>query len=188
MTGTETDEALIERVAARDQRAFRLLMERHMARLIAVAERIVGGNSEADDVGQEAFLKIWEKADSYDPRAGRFSTWAYRIVVNLSLDRRRRPAHRLTREIDEASEIASGAPGQLAELVAGEEQRALDEALARLPERQRAAIALFHMEGLSCREAAAVMDLSEKAFESLLNRGRRTLKESVAATERQEKA
>jgi RNA polymerase sigma-70 factor (ECF subfamily) len=183
MTGPDTDEALVAQVAARDQRAFRMLMERHMARFIALAERVVGSNAEADDIGQEAFLKIWEKAGTYDVRVGRFSTWAYRIVVNLSLDRRRKPANRLTEDLDEAGDIAAPAADPLAELVADEEAQVLGRALDALPERQKVAIALFHMEGFSCREAAEVMNISEKAFESLLNRGRRALKVQVAAAE-----
>lgn len=178
MTGQETDEALMTRVAARDQWAFRILMERHMLRAIALAERVVGGNAEADDIGQEAFLRAWEKASSFDPRVARFTTWLYRIVLNLALDRRRRPNH-TSGGVEVMDDIASDAPGPLAELVAGEEAQVVERALASLPDRQKAAIALFHMEGLSGREAAGVMNLSEKAFESLLIRARRTLRQQV---------
>jgi RNA polymerase sigma-70 factor (ECF subfamily) len=180
MTGAETDEVLMTLVAARDQRAFRLLMERHMARVIALAERIVGSNAEADDIGQDAFLRVWDNAAGFDAKIGRFTTWLYRIVLNLALDTRRRRARRAAGDIEEASEIASSAPGPLSELVAEEEARVVELAIRALPDRQKAAIALFHMEGLSGREAANAMNMSEKAFESLLIRARKALKDGVA--------
>lgn len=181
MTGSDTDEALMALIAARDQRAFRVLMERHMARAIALAERIVGGNAEADDIGQEAFLRVWSKARGFDARLARFTTWLYRIVFNLAVDRRRKPVHL---QIDAAPDLASGAPEPVALMIEDERAQAMARGMASLPERQRAAIALFHMEGLSGREAAQVMGLSEKAFESLLIRARGTLKNAVDKTER----
>lgn len=177
MLGSEVDdESLMALVASRDQRAFRALMERHMARTIALAERIVGGNADADDIGQDAFLRVWNHAKSYDARAGRFTTWLYRIVLNLSIDRKRKPRHD---DIDKAADVANDRPDQVACLIADEQWTAMEQAMQTLPERQRAAIALFHMEGLSGREAAQVMELSEKAFESLLIRARAALREHV---------
>ena len=178
MAGSETDEALMALVAARDQRAFRMLAERHMARAIGLAERVVG-NAEADDIGQEAFLRVWTRSQSFDPASGRFTTWLYRIVLNLAIDRRRRPAHR---PIEDAGEVATPEPEPVALLIADEEARTVSAAMSALPERQRAAIALFHMEGLSGREAAAAMGISEKAFESLLTRARAALKQHVEKT------
>jgi RNA polymerase sigma-70 factor (ECF subfamily) len=180
MLGSDSDEALMRLVASRDQRAFRALMERHMPRAIALAERVVGGNAEADDIGQEAFLRVWSNAHSFDPGVARFTTWLYRIVLNLSIDRRRKPRHG---DIDEATEIASGSPDAVALLIEDEQEAALTSAMAALPERQRAAIALFHMEGLSGREAAHAMDLSEKAFESLLVRARGALRRQIESSQ-----
>lgn len=174
MAEGETDEALMALVALRDQQALRVLMERHMARTIGLAERVVGGNAEADDIGQEAFLRVWSRAQSFDPGAGRFTTWLYRIVLNLAIDRRRRPRHA---EIDEAFEVPSSQPEPVVHLIAEEQNRAVADGMAALPERQRAAIALFHMQGLSGREAAQAMNVSEKAFESLLTRARAALKQ-----------
>jgi RNA polymerase sigma-70 factor (ECF subfamily) len=71
---SETDEALMALVAAPDQRAIRALMDRHMPRVIGLAERVVGGNAEADDIGQEAFLRVWNHASSYAPESARFTT------------------------------------------------------------------------------------------------------------------
>jgi RNA polymerase sigma-70 factor, ECF subfamily len=171
-----TDEELMALTLARDERAFRLLMERHMARAIRLAERVVRSPAEADEIGQDAFLRVWTAAPSFDPRLGRFSTWLHRIVVNLALDRLRRPAHR---PLDEAGDLRSDDPEPVAVIIAAERQALLAQALDALPHRQRAALALFHMEGLSGREAAEVMQVSEKAFESLLIRARAALRQKM---------
>jgi RNA polymerase sigma-70 factor (ECF subfamily) len=175
MAASQPDEMLMALVAQRDQRAFSVLMERHMARAIRFAERIVG-NAEADDIAQEAFVRVWNRGASYDPGVGRFTTWLYRIVLNLAIDSRRRPRHL---DIEEAADVPSNEPEPVVRLIADEQDRSIAAAMAALPERQRAAIALFHMEGLSVREAALAMNLSEKAFESLLTRARSALKQEV---------
>ncbi|RAI38496.1 RNA polymerase subunit sigma [Rhodoplanes roseus] len=180
MAEDEADEALVGRVAGGDRRAFGRLMERHMGLAIRVAQKVAGSAADADDIAQEAFLRVWTRAGSFDPARARFTTWLYRIVVNLAIDQRRRPAHA---EIDAAGEIAASDPEPLGVLVAREERRAVDTAVAALPARQRAAVVLFHMEGLSGREAAAAMEISEKAFESLLIRGRAAVKAACRARE-----
>jgi RNA polymerase sigma factor (sigma-70 family) len=122
MAGSESDENLMTRVAEGDQRAFRILMGRHMGLAIRVAQRVVGDAAEADDIGQDAFLRVWSRATSYDPRAARFTTWLYRVVLNLSLDRVRKPAHA---PIDDAPEIRSDDP----EPVADDRKRAASDDL-----------------------------------------------------------
>lgn len=177
MDGEVTDEKLLVRVAQRDQRALRLLMDRHMGRAIALAERIVGSNADADDIAQDAFLRIWSNAERYDQTAARFTTWMYRIVFNLAIDRRR--SLKVPLPIEDAAHVAAETRDQLQTLLLDEQALAMQRALNRLSDRQRAAIALFHMEGMSCREAGAVMGLSESAFDSLLNRARKALKQEV---------
>jgi RNA polymerase sigma-70 factor, ECF subfamily len=176
MAGDESDESLMALVAQGDQRAFRILMGRHMGLAIRVAQRVVCDVAEADDVGQDAFLRVWSRAASFDPRVARFTTWLYRVVLNLSLDRVRKPAHA---SIDEAAEVRSSDPEPVTLMIEDEQRRMIAAAMATLPERQRAAIALFHMEGLSGREAARAMNVTEKAFESLLVRGRAAIKQYV---------
>lgn len=171
-----SDEALMAAVSARQQQAFRILMGRHMQRAIRVAQRIVRDPGEADDIGQEAFLRVWSRAASFDPDIARFSTWLYRIVLNLAFDRSK---GRPLAPIDEAADVHANGPGPVELLIADEERRILEQAMAGLSERQRGAIALFHMEGLSGEESAQAMNLSAKAFESLLGRARATLKENV---------
>jgi len=176
MMEERSDEALMAAVSARQQRAFRILMGRHMQRAIRVAQRIVRDAGEADDIGQEAFLRVWSRANSFDPDIARFTTWLYRIVLNLAFDRSRRQP---MAPIDEAVDVHTNGPGPVELLIADEERRILEQAMAGLSERQRGAIALFHMEGLSGEESAHAMNLSAKAFESLLGRARATLKENV---------
>jgi RNA polymerase sigma-70 factor (ECF subfamily) len=171
-----SDEALMAAVAAGQQQAFRILMGRHMQRAIRVAQRVVRDSAEADDIGQDAFLRVWSHAASFDPDIARFTTWLYRIVLNLAFDRTRR---RSLAPIDEAGDISAPDPAPVERLIADEERRALEQAMENLSERQRGAIALFHMEGLSGEEAARAMNLSAKAFESLLARARATLREHV---------
>jgi RNA polymerase sigma-70 factor (ECF subfamily) len=151
-------------------------MGRHMTRAVRVAQRVVRDVAEADDISQDAFLRVWSHAASFDPDVARFTTWLYRIVLNLAFDRtRRRPLV----PIDEASEVHAADPEPVERLIADEERRLFERAMAQLSERQRGAIALFHMEGLSGEEAAKVMNLSAKAFESLLGRARATLKQQI---------
>jgi RNA polymerase sigma-70 factor, ECF subfamily len=176
MVEDPSDEALMAAVSARQHHAFRILMGRHMPRAIRVAQRIVRDSGEADDIGQEAFLRVWSRAASFDPEIARFTTWLYRIVLNLAFDRTPRRQHS---PIDEASDVRSDDPEPVERVIADEERRILEWAMADLPERQRAAIALFHMEGLSGEDAAHAMGLGAKAFESLLGRARAALKQNV---------
>jgi RNA polymerase sigma-70 factor (ECF subfamily) len=171
-----SDEALMAAVSARQHRAFRILMGRHMPRAIRVAQRIVRDPGEADDIAQEAFLRVWSHAASFDSEIARFTTWLYRIVLNLAFDRTRRRQHA---PIDDAADVRSDDPGPIERVIADEERRILEQAMAGLSERQRGAIALFHMEGLSGEDAAQAMNLGAKAFESLLGRARAALRENV---------
>jgi len=176
MEESQPDETLMVLVAARDQRAFRALMQRHMPRAIRLAQRIVNNPAEADDIGQEAFMRIWNHASSFDPGMARFTTWFYRIVLNLSFDRTRKPRHR---PIEDAAHVEAPDAAPVEAIIAREQETLLARAMAMLPDRQRAAVALFHMEGLGGREAANAMGLTEKAFESLLARARLALRKHV---------
>lgn len=173
---SELDSRLMTAVAAGDEPALRRLMERHLARVLALAQRVLGDADEADDVAQEAFTRVWRNAHSFDGRRARFSTWLYRIAFNLCLDRRRGQG-RQWQPLDE--ELPDGGPGP-GEIEERRQSRALlAGALVRLPVRHRAALALHYLQELSAREAGAVMGLGEKAFESLVLRARRALREEL---------
>jgi RNA polymerase sigma-70 factor (ECF subfamily) len=180
MADPQSDDILIRHVAARDEQSFRVLMQRHMPRAIRLAQRIVNNAAEADDIGQEAFMRVWNHAADFDPERARFTTWLYRIVVNLSVDRARQPR---LRPIEEAASVAAASSAPVDAMIVREQEMLLKDAVAALPERQRAAIALFHAEGLSGREAANAMGLSEKAFESLLTRARQSLRQKFEQNE-----
>lgn len=173
----------MEQVAKADQNALRMLMSRHMRRALTLAERVVGGSVDADDICQEAFIRVWRNAGRFDARRAKFSTWFHRILLNLAIDRTRKQ-NRL-RPIEAAGDPAADQKDAVTGLIEQDQDRVLKTALADLPERQRAAIALFHLEGLSGRDAAETLELSEKAFESLLVRARRSLKARVAAMEKE---
>ena len=175
-----SDEELMAAIGRGDRQALAGLVQRHSRRAAALAARITLNRSDAEEVVQEAFMRVWVKAPTWRPQAeagAQFGTWFHRILVNLSIDRRRKPAGE---DLERAGEIADDAPSALDAVEGGETARRVAEAVARLPERQRAALAMCHFEGLSNIEAAEALGLSVGAVESLLVRARRALKESLA--------
>jgi RNA polymerase sigma-70 factor (ECF subfamily) len=176
------DDDLIERVAGGDRRAFSLLMARHVDRVYGLALRMTGSRSDAEDIVQEAFARVWSKAGSWRRGGAQFSTWLYRVALNLCVDLRRRA--RLRPEgIDAADAVVDPAPTAEAALAASQRDARVAAAVAALPERQRAAVVLTYTTGLSNAQAAESMALSVKAFEALLVRARRTLRASLAGAE-----
>lgn len=146
-----------------------------------LAYRIAGDATEAEDIVQDAFTRAWVKAPAWQPREGggaSFPTWLARVVTNLSLDRlrRRRPGEAL----DAAEDVAADAPSPQDEAAGTQARGRIMAALGRLPERQRAAIALCQFEGLSNAEAARALEVSVGGLELLLVRARRSLRASLA--------
>jgi RNA polymerase sigma-70 factor (ECF subfamily) len=141
------------------------------------AQGILGNLEEAEDVVQETLVKLWENAAGWEPQA-RIGTWLHAICYNRAIDRLRRRRNL----VDESALEELADERELAEagLVRSETVRSLHEAIARLPERQRTAVYLFHFQDLSQRDAAAVMGVGERAFESLLSRARRQLRNWIA--------
>ncbi len=176
-----SDEELMAAIGRGDQRAFAGLVERHSRRAAALAARITLNRSDAEEVVQEAFMRVWVKAPGWRPQSdtggAQFYTWFHRILVNLSIDRRRKPVNE---DIEKAGEIADEAPSALDAVEGGETSARVAAAMARLPERQRAALALCHFEEKTNIEAAAALGITVGAVESLLVRARRTLKENLA--------
>jgi RNA polymerase sigma-70 factor, ECF subfamily len=187
----ESDDALMRRAGSGDKAAFALLVRRHLARATALAQRITGNRSDAEEIVQEAFLRCWRKAPEWRPAndqaaddraandrgaTAQFGTWLYRVLVNLCLDRRRRTQ---PVEIEAADQVADGGVDGFDATARGETSRRVQAAIARLPERQRAALALCYFEGLGNIEAAAMLDISIGALESLLVRARRALRDAL---------
>lgn len=173
----DSDAALIRRYAAGDQAAARLLTARHAPRVFALARRMLGETAEAEDVTQEAMLRLWKMAPDWQDDRAALGTWLYRVASNLCIDRLRR---RRAISSDEVPEIADAAPGAVARLEARDRAAALQGALAALPERQRLAIVLRHFEERGNPEIAAILGVSVEAVESLLARARRELAARLA--------
>jgi len=174
------DQALLAAMARGDGGAYRKLADRHLAPILRYGTRLLGDAHEAEDVAQETFLRLWQHGASYEPRGGKPSTWLYRIAHNLCIDRlRRRKEHADAG----ALELAASGDRPSGELAKKELAEQVEAALAQLPERQRAALVLVHHEGLSQNEAAQVLDCGPEAVESLLARGRRSLRKLLAGAD-----
>ena len=174
-----SDEIELVRLAGSgDARAFRSLSDHFLPKILAYAQRLLGNAAEAEDVAQETFLRLWQNAAQWTPEA-RLATWLFRVAHNLAVDRVRR-----RREVGDAElERAAGEDRPSGLLERKEVAGTVERALLGLPERQRAAIALCHYEGLGNPEIAAVLEVSVEAVESLLARGRKALRERLLELE-----
>lgn len=176
-----TDEELMARVAGGDTAAFAELGQRLSGKATALAQRILLNRAEAEEIAQEALLRLWVKAPNWtqsaDGGAARVTTWLWRVVVNLSIDRKRKPVHE---DIDDAPEIADERPDAFAGIAQREIAQRVRAAVDALPERQRAVLALCHFQDMSNAQAAEILDLTVGAVESLLVRARRTLRLALA--------
>ena len=173
-----SDEALLVLYANGDAQAARVLTLRLTPRALGFAARMLGGDrAEAEDVVQEAMLRLWRIAPDWRQGEAKVSTWLYRVVSNLCTDRLRK---RRGVGLDEVADPPDDSPGAEARLQAASRAEALEAALQDLPERQRQAVVLRHLEGLSNPEIAAVMEISVEAVESLTARGKRALAKALA--------
>lgn len=168
----DSDEALMLRIARGDERAFRVLAPRYAQRAIGLARRITGNPSDAEEIVQEAFLRVWVNAPRWRPEA-LFRTWFYRIVFNLALNRKRRVPFF---PLEAAGDPIDPAPRADREMERRERDHQVASAVAELPARQRTAIALTYGDELSNADAAIVLGTSVSAFETLLVRARRALR------------
>lgn len=168
----DAEAALLLAYAAGDATAARDLATRLAPRVMAQAYRMLGDAAEAEDVVQEAMMRLWKIAPDWRRGEARVTTWLYRVTANLCTDRLRK-ARGLG--LDQIAEPEDDAPGVAAQLQEASRHRALSEALASLPERQAQAVSLRHLEGMSNPEIAAIMEISTEAVESLTARGKRAL-------------
>ena len=160
-------------------RAFAVLVERHRDRFSRLAYRYLQDRAAAEDAVQEAFLKLWENPALWQPqRHSKFTTWFYRIIVNLCLDQRKK---KRPEALDNDGLIADDRAPADELMMREQEQKMMEKEIAALPERQRTALNLCFDEGLSNQEAAQVMGVNLKALQSLIMRGKTTLKERLKA-------
>lgn len=167
-----SDDALLVLYANGDQTAAPLLTTRLLTRVLAQAHRMLGDAAEAEDVAQEAMLRLWRIAPDWRQGEAQVTTWLFRVVSNLCLDRLRK---RRTTGLDEIAEPADPSPSVEQNMQDRARGDALQNALNELPDRQRQAVVLRHIEGLPNPQIAEVMDVSPRAVESLTARGKRAL-------------
>ena len=192
MNETDPDAELVARVGAEEPGAVREMVARKLPRLLALATRMLGDREEANDVAQEAFVRIWKEASRWQQGPARFDTWLHRVALNLCYDRLRsgsrsgsssvssagsRRERGMTDDIPEAVDPAPLPDERVSE---SERNERIKAALAALPARQREALVLQYYQELSNVEAAQLMGISVDALESLLSRARRNLRGHLA--------
>lgn len=173
----DSDEALVARAGRGDRLAASILIARHSPKVLSLCGRILFDRAGAEDAAQETFLKLWENAARWKPQGARLETWLHRVAANACFDRLRKSKREAPEE--DGGELIDGDPSADERLVAEDRRRAVERALAGLPDRQRMVVTLCHYQEMSNIEAAATMSISVEAVESLLSRARRSLKEQL---------
>ena len=180
-------EDLMAGIAKGDDDAFEILVNRHQTSVLNLIYRFIGDRTQAKDLAQEVFLKVWQAAKSYEAKA-KFTTWIYRITVNLCLNelksaRRRKwfPFHRSDGDSENAIEetFSDGSPTAEDLLLVKERSRQITNALQSLPDNQRMALVLKKYDDLSYQEIAKILNCSVSAVESLIVRAKRTLQKKL---------
>jgi RNA polymerase sigma-70 factor (ECF subfamily) len=176
VTVAERDDALMACLAARDAPALRTVIALYGDKAHRIAWRMLGDATEAEDVAQEAILKLWDQAGGWHAGGQGIGPWLARVTANLCIDRMRRIRPITGEDFPERVDDAAAADEQFDE---GRIRELTQAALHTLPDRQRAAIVLTYWEECSNLEAAAALDMNIKAFESLLLRARKALREAL---------
>ena len=171
-----SDEALMALYANGDRPAALALTQRVTPRVLAYATRLLGGDrAEAEDVAQETMLRLWRVAPDWRQGETRVTTWAYRVATNLCIDRQRSRRRKGHVDLDAAPDLPEPGPGAESRLQDAQRLDALHTALAALPDRQRQAVVLRHIEGLTNPDIAQILEIGVEAVESLTARGKRAL-------------
>lgn len=177
MTDRQLDEmddaALLAAYAGGASAAAGLLAARLLPGALGQAYRMLGDHAEAEDVAQDAMMRLWAQAPDWRAGEAQVSTWLYRVVSNLCIDRLRRRKRNVA--LDAVAEPVDDTPGAAARMQETARMQALSDALAQLPERQAQAVALRHLDGRANPEIAQIMDISVRSVESLTARGKRAL-------------
>ncbi|WP_170516396.1 RNA polymerase sigma factor [Ruegeria atlantica] len=167
-----TDDALLRLFAGGEAAAARQLTDRLGPRCFSVAMRMLGNRAEAEDVTQDAMMRLWQMAPKWVPGQAKVSTWLYRVTLNLCVDVQRKKRPDRLDDVPEPEDEDLSATERLQEAA---RKDALQSALSHLPDRQRQAVILRHIEELPNPEIAGIMGISTEAVESLTARGKRAL-------------
>lgn len=166
----------MERVWEHDHQAFSILVERHSQKFYASAYRVLLNKQEAEDIVQESFLKLWDNPKIWKAGKGaKFTTWFYRIIMNLCLDHLRKGGK--SSFVEDWDLFEDDSSSQEENLGDKQQRKLMGEAMETLPEKQRIALTLCFYDGLSNKQAAEIMDVKVKALESLLIRAKTGLKD-----------
>lgn len=175
------DEALapvVRRAKAGDLAAFEQLMRQHERLVWRVAIRVLGNEADAEDVAQEVFLRLHRSLQQFDESQA-FAPWLYRMTVNLCLDHRRRLSRHSLEPLDGHEELGSGSAGPEETLSREERKQALQAGLATLPAKERAALVLRDIEGLSTEQVAEALGSSATTVRSQISTARTKLRRFV---------
>lgn len=175
-----SDESLLVLYANSDPDAARLLAGRLLPRVLGYATRLLGDRAEAEDVAQDAMMRLWRIAPDWRTGEAAVATWLYRVVTNLCTDRQRARMRRRSDALEDVPEPADDAASAEAGLIEADRMAALQTALDSLPDRQRQAVVLRHIEGMTNPEIAAILEIGVEAVESLTARGKRALSLALA--------
>ena len=173
-------------VARGDTAAFEKLIERHQSLVIGTVARMLGNNSDVEDIAQQVFIRVWKSAARYVPRA-KFTTWLLKITRNLVFNELRRSKRRAPSPIQTETTMEEmpikdeSNPAPDASLLETELQEAIEKAIGELPETQRMAVVLRRYEELSYEQIADILDLSVPAIKSVLFRARTELRARLAS-------
>jgi RNA polymerase sigma-70 factor (ECF subfamily) len=185
--GTVSSEGLMTRIAKGDADALEILVNRHQTSVLNLIYRFIGDRTQAKDLAQEVFIRVWQAAKTYRPEA-KFTTWIYRIATNVCFNElksaRRKKWFQFLRFGDQHEETIEdtyidGSPSPEDLLLAKERTRQISDALYSLPDNQRMALILRRYDDLSYEEIARILNCSISAVESLLVRAKRTLQEKL---------
>jgi RNA polymerase sigma-70 factor (ECF subfamily) len=176
MSRIDPDNDLLPGLMAGQEKALSDLMDRHLKTVTAIGFYMLGDAALAEDVAQSTFLKLWQKAPTWETGNASVLTWMRRVATNDCLDRLRKKkpiySDNLPEQVDQTAD-------GLAALEQAETARTVQNALNQLPEMQKAAMTLSYYQGLSQKDGAAILGYNEKAYESLLSRGRKNLKAAL---------
>ena len=183
--GSPEDIALMLLARDGDEEAFEQLVERHQYRVVGTVAKMLGGESDAEDIAQQVFVRVWQSRARYNPTA-KFTTWLLTITRNLVFNemRRRRRAHLVPFELDDGEHPVREHPdlrmrSASDQVLEAELQEAVARAIASLPEAQRMALVLRRYEEMPYEEIARVLETTVPAVKSLLFRARTDLKERL---------